>query len=360
MWFDRYVPSRLAHTACCLAVMLAGCALELSGLGPIVDAGRVTDSGARLDAGPIDGSVLDAASPVDARTGDDAAFSDTAVADAGFDPCVDGPLSDSFRLCPFSTPRLIGALSSPATDDDPTLTADLLEFYFNSFRAGGRGGGDIWVSRRGSPSDGWATPVLVTELSTPSGETTPEVSADGLTMWISSNRPGSTVGDYDIWTSRRADRSSGWSTPVLVPGLSTPERDVAATLSRDGLEATVSMSPPGGGDWDLARATRSTITAGWGPVMRVTELYTARAELDGYFDRTGLHLFFDHDLGVGWARDIVFSTRADRTSAFDLPTPIPALNGPEGEEDPWLSDDTRYVVFASARSGVLELYEASR
>jgi len=316
MWLDRLV---LRGALLSSAVVLTACGLDRGGLAE-VDGGD-----ARLDVPP--------------------------------DPCVDAPLPETFDLCPFGTPRRIEVLSSPETDDDPTLTSDLLELYFNSFRDGD---GDIYVSRRDSTSDPWGAPARVAELSTPSQETTPEVSPDGLTMWLSSNRPGSSTGDYDIWVSRRGDRADPWGAPEHVPELSTPDRDVAATPSGDGLEATVSCYSSSRGDWTLLLASRASVGDPWLSLVRITELDGPGSELDGYFDPSGSHLFFDGDLDPGTDRDLLLSLREDRTSAFESPAPIPDVNSDADEEDPWLSDDLRYLVFASERGGDLDLYEASR
>src|SRR3954466_16353067 len=51
----------------------------------------------------------------------------------------------------FSAPTLVASLSDPdAIDEDPTLTADVLELYFMSTRAGNR---DIWTARRATAAD---------------------------------------------------------------------------------------------------------------------------------------------------------------------------------------------------------------
>src|SRR5689334_18078295 len=68
-------------------------------------------------------------------------------------------------------------------DDDPTLPSDMLEMYFNRNT-------DIYVTTRADLASAWATPTLVTQLSSASAETTPEISYDGLTIWFASDRTG--------------------------------------------------------------------------------------------------------------------------------------------------------------------------
>src|SRR4051794_7754598 len=71
---------------------------------------------------------------------------------------------DAARLLPprFSPPAPVAALSDPAAiDEDPTFTADVLELYFMSTRAGNR---DIWTARRTTAADPWPAPTRVGEL----------------------------------------------------------------------------------------------------------------------------------------------------------------------------------------------------
>src|SRR5262245_53540373 len=84
------------------------------------------------------------------------------------------PPADTAALGPWGTPAPTFAGTD---DDDPSLTADLRELYFN--RAS-----DIYRATRASPSDAWSTPELVAELSSAASETTPEITGDGLTIFI--------------------------------------------------------------------------------------------------------------------------------------------------------------------------------
>src|SRR5262245_28394490 len=114
----------------------------------------------------------------------DAHFGDCVIACTPSSGCPDGFTCGSEGLCralgtsatcasmrgPFGTPTLVSNLSDPSYDDDPTLTADLLEIYFNSLRAGGPGLGDVWKATRASPTFPFGTPVPVTQLNSPSVE----------------------------------------------------------------------------------------------------------------------------------------------------------------------------------------------
>src|SRR5262249_28339589 len=85
---------------------------------------------------------------------------------------------------PSGTPVLESTLNDPtATDDQPCVSADGLELYFNSTRAGGMGGIDIMVSTRSSTSQPWGTPTFATALNSTANDGGPTLTADGLRIY---------------------------------------------------------------------------------------------------------------------------------------------------------------------------------
>ncbi|MBI4581050.1 MAG: PD40 domain-containing protein [Planctomycetes bacterium] len=113
---------------------------------------------------------------------------------------------------------------------DPSLSADGNTLFFSSDRPGGFGRTDIWTSRR---IDGeWTEPTnLGPAVNTPAGESEPSISADGRTLYFSSDRPGG-VGSSDIWVAHLV--GSTWSTPKnLGPELNSPGADREPEVSKD-------------------------------------------------------------------------------------------------------------------------------
>jgi hypothetical protein len=98
---------------------------------------------------------------------------------------------------------------TPVTlEDDPTLTADLRELYFNRDQT------TIWRIRRTDVGAPWSPPEEVPELAP---ATTPEVAADGLTMYLASARTTS--------GSRRGRRArSRGRRPCASPSCRPPAR----------------------------------------------------------------------------------------------------------------------------------------
>src|SRR5262249_53486197 len=81
----------------------------------------------------------------------------------GARPAVE-PLEDRCVLAgsfgPWGTPVTLGpAVNSPANDQPPAISPDGLSLYITSNRPGGYGSFDLWVSHRATPDDDWGPPV---------------------------------------------------------------------------------------------------------------------------------------------------------------------------------------------------------
>lgn len=268
--------------------------------------------------------------------------------------------ADIMPLGAFDAPSIIPALADPSFDDDPCMTADLLELYFEGNRPGGPGQSDIYVSKRDSPSAPWGTPELVTELSTSFDESTPSVAGDGLTMWFVNNS-GAGLGGDDIWVSTRANRSSTWGAPVLDPELNSTDDESGPATTADQLTMFFESDRLSPGAKDIFLTTRPTTSAPWTTPVPIESLNTEYTDSGAQPLSGGLVVVFgSRRLTAEGPGDLFRSFRSSIDQPFDAPTEIPGLNTSFDEQDPWLSPDRRYIVFASNRSGNMELYEASR
>lgn len=92
----------------------------------------------------------------------------------------------------------------PANEAVSSISADGRMLFFSSAlfgpdRPGGYGDFDIWVATRATVSDPWAAPVNLGPMVNSSDlEVSPNISADGSTLYFSSNRPGGS-GNRDLW-----------------------------------------------------------------------------------------------------------------------------------------------------------------
>jgi len=268
----------------------------------------------------------------------------------------------------FEAPRIVPELQSTARTDNPTLTGDELELYFTSDRSGDA---DVWYARRSDVRHPFATPSAIAEVNTTGFETSAAISADGLTLWFGSDRPGG-VGTTDIWVSNRPDRDSAWSTPVNLVALNTAADDIPRPPGQHGLVMPLSSTTVMSSAYETFFAARPSQGAPFGAPALVSELvYPARSTVDGFLSDDGLTLFFSSapvpaeadaatvpDAGVTTA-DLYVAWRQSVNDTFSVTQPLDDLNTPGDERDPWLTPDGKTLYFTSDRDGALNIYTAS-
>jgi serine/threonine protein kinase len=153
---------------------------------------------------------------------------------------------------PWDTPENLGPpVNSPSDEFMACISPDGLELYFSDLgvppRPGGYGGGDIWVTRRASREDPWSEPVsLAPPVNSPSQDSRPCISPDGLMLFFDSYRPGG-YGLGDLYVTRRTNLYESWGEPVnLGPLVNSEAHDVSAQMSPDGSVFYYCSTRPGG------------------------------------------------------------------------------------------------------------------
>jgi Tol biopolymer transport system component len=256
---------------------------------------------------------------------------------------------------PFGAPTLHPALlNAPASQVNPTLTADELELYYATRVDGTL---DIWLVQRASSASAWGTPGKVLELSSNSMDELPEVSADGLTMYFASDRPGGAAPGEHLWVSYRATRADPWGKPAPVTDFAPGDADISPSLQHDELIMTFS-SQRGSTDWQLYATTRPSTSDPWGTPTLLTELNSTAADWSSGLYRGGTGIVFS-TTRVGNIYSLFYATRATVTEPFSAPQPVTELNNND-ENNPWLSDDGHHIVFDSQITGGGRIYEAWR
>ena len=152
-----------------------------------------------------------------------------------------------------------GPVNSAAMDAGPSYLeneeAGTPLLYFGSTRLGGVY--DIYVSAQAADGS-WGPAVLVPELSSPQSDQRPSVRFDGLEMFLHSDRPVS-FGLADLWVSTRETTLDPWSAPVnlgaTVNSQSVDQQPFIAS-DRETLFFASDRSPGGLGNLDIYMTTR--------------------------------------------------------------------------------------------------------
>jgi outer membrane protein OmpA-like peptidoglycan-associated protein len=113
----------------------------------------------------------------------------------------------------WSTPVNLGpGVNSPEWDTQPCLSHDGKTLYFVSLRPGGLGESDIYTTTL-LPNGRWSKPKnLGAPINTPGREFNPFISADGQTLYFSSDYHLG-FGETDVFMSR-LDPEKGWGEPI--------------------------------------------------------------------------------------------------------------------------------------------------
>ncbi|HMI83986.1 MAG TPA: hypothetical protein VK550_07815 [Polyangiaceae bacterium] len=281
----------------------------------------------------------------------------------------------------FGPPRLVVELATYARTNNATLTEDLLEIYFTSTRD--EGDFDIWTASRALRDEAFGSPQKVRSVSSRSLDTGSAVSADGLTLWLGSDRRAmGTSGGLDIWVSTRGARGTEWGDPAHVPVLSSGSFDIPRPLGVHGLVMPLGSERGPGSVYRTFFASRDSIAAPFETPQPVPELvFEDGTTMDTFLSDDGLTVFFASgplmqaneggiaaalDAGVGGSEsdatvpvataNLFVGRREKITDPFSGFTPIVELNTLFEERDPWLSEDKKQFFFSSDRGGNLNIY----
>ena len=183
----------------------------------------------------------------------------------------------------FGEPTNLGpTVNSSAEDFNASISADGLSLFFISSRPGGNGGRDIWVTTRETTDEDWGTPVnLGPTVNSSDYEVDTSISADGRMLFFASDRSGGYGGAADIWVTRRAATNDPWGEPVnLGPIINSSESEDYPNVSADGSTLLFRYSQSGrynGGDlWQA-------------PIIPIVDF-----NADGIVDSADMDIMVDH------------------------------------------------------------------
>jgi hypothetical protein len=167
----------------------------------------------------------------------------------------------------FGVASLLDAQNSGGFDANPFIAADGLSLWFESDRGGKLA---IYVATRTSLLADFGSPVRSMDINSVSSNTAqPFLLADNSEVYFTSDRAGG-LGQYDIWHARKAP-TSGFLPPELAPGLNSDKNDYVPTISADGLTMYL-YSQRSSQQFDVFRTQRTTVNDRFSTLTPVPEL----------------------------------------------------------------------------------------
>ena len=256
-----------------------------------------------------------------------------------------------------SAPANLGPLvNSRAHDCVGCISADGRSLFFNSTRPGGWGRNDLWVTTRETISAPWGAPANIgATVNAPSVDYPHYISADGLLLYLTSDRQGG-YGQADIWRTTRTTADGEWSEPVnLGPPVNSPSWEENSSLSSDGCALYFTSDRPAGhGSHDIWFVTRATVSEGWGtPTNLGPPVNSPFAEILYWISADDLTLLFGSNRPGGYGgADLWLSTRATVADPWGAPVNLgPTVNSPYNDLLACISADGSAFYFSSDRPG---------
>jgi hypothetical protein len=231
-------------------------------------------------------------------------------------------------------------------EDDVTLSSNGNEMFFAVVAANGEK--DLYTMTRTGSS--WSAPQPM-PFNSPEVEETPRLSADGLTLYFGSIRPGG-VGLGDIWRVTRSAVGGTWSQPQPVPGVNTTGYEKwFMPCEANGTYVMVQ---------DRNTGTSSDVVEGMmgGAARRVDVLSSSDGETGTFLTADCLTLYFASRRGP--TNDIYVARRTSLQSAWSAPTLMEDFGVSDNESDPWESADGDTFAFTSDKAGTNDIYFSTR
>jgi phosphohistidine phosphatase SixA/Tol biopolymer transport system component len=266
----------------------------------------------------------------------------------------------------FGEPTNLGlTANSENRDFGPTCSADGLSLYFDSNRPGGFGDKDIWVTTRPTTENLWGEPVNVGSIVNSSySDSSPCITADGLSLFFDSDHPDG-FGEHDIWVSMRVTINDPWGEPVnFGRSINTWYNETDVCISAYGTELYFSSNRPGGsGGADLWVARRSTAEDGWSAPVNLGPYFNTSFDDGGpCISADGLCLFFQF-YGAADDFDMWMSKRPNKEHPWCVPVNLGlAVNSSARDLQPEISSGGSTLYFTSDRpggSGLHDLWQSS-
>jgi hypothetical protein len=262
-------------------------------------------------------------------------------------------------------------LNTPSLDGCPIQSPDGLSLFLASNRPGGKGGLDIWMATRATPTAPWGAPANLGEpVNSAADDFCPTpVGKKGL-FFVSREALAGSCGQGDIYFTHR-DGASGWVEPerlACAPGGPNSELDeqgpsYVEVKGRKLLYfSRSSVTPSIPGDIFVSGRLKSER---FGPAVALVGLNDATAnDIQPNVRADGLEVVFSSNrAGTLGVQDVWAATRDRLRDSWSTPVDLgPAVNTAAAETRPSLSRDGRQLLFGRSPGpeGMSDIYVTTR
>jgi hypothetical protein len=222
----------------------------------------------------------------------------------------------------WSVPEPVEALNTFSDEVPMCISRDGLSLYIQ--RTNPVTDRDLYVVHRPDLEAEWGAPVkLPNTINTNAEELGAFLSIDGLSLYFGSYRAGG-MGGCDLYVSRRTNAAAdgGWQPPENLSTVNSPGVDFAPALFEDPESGTTHLyfacAPEPGGQEEFADIYMSVLgPGGFEPPTRVAELSSHWMDRRPYLRHDGLEIFLVSDRSGPWA--IYRSRRNSTTEPWSVP-----------------------------------------
>lgn len=213
---------------------------------------------------------------------------------------------------------------------------------------------------RCNPTAAFGKPAALTSLNTSADDEHADLSADELTIYFSSTRPGG-AGGFDLYQATRSSTSEPFGNVMPVQGINTTGDERTPRMSANGLSMYAMIAASTFPGLHIALATRPNVTVAFSAMRTVANVNNATNSADPYVLPSGNAMYLASDLAgnPGLYRSVKVN------GAFSTPTLVPGVNldTPAIENNPVVTPDELTLFFGSTRpggTGDFDIYEARR
>lgn len=246
--------------------------------------------------------------------------------------------------------------SDEDNEDNPSLTADLLQIFFTSNREDDDDTGvDVFSARRATPDSPFAQPVRLGAVSSDGFDTSPSISLDGTTLWVGAEVPNSEEEDdddedIDIFRFTRPSASSDdWDDGTPEVALNSSAKDIPRPLALNETVMPLGSQRDDDGLYLTYLAERPAPGEPFAAPRLLEELVRSdHATVDAFLSNDGRLLFFNWEADAGEG-DLYMTWRRSVDEPFATPVPLDGINTSYDERDPWISPDGSRFFFTSDR-----------